>query len=419
MFAPMVLAGIAFIFWTLISHLDTGDSSSVIITGFSVGMTIYLPLSLGLPFILANYFRESDENMDSRRHFVLSTILLLGACCLLGGLILAVWNKSLFSSYSTALLLAGCVILGNTVQQLGRIRDNLSLFLLGIGCTTVLPASWLISLLGGERVHDFSGVIVGLSLLIYGFVLFLSIRTFLPPNWFLDYRLNLDFKIIRASLPMIPHLLFFALLMQGVRMSTSWAGSAEDITTGHLIMLVVNAGALVVTSVHGVLCVKMMTLKESRFSKNVLSYALKYSGLGLFAALFVFVVLVSPIRLFISGLPEFTLAIIGFITIIPPSLAGYYCLTTMLLRYNKTKTLVAISFLTVALWLLSFLLLPSHELQTLLIQYCLICPLLFIFSFCAVIISGIHPSSKVMSLFAVLLIGYLPSIILILVCLMV
>ncbi|MDJ0315357.1 hypothetical protein [Arthrobacter sp. H35-D1] len=406
-----------FVLWAIISHLGEPGTSGNVISGYSIGMTIYLPLSLGLPFILANYFRDSTQKSVAKRYFILSTLLLLSSLGLLIGIVIAIFTRHDISSSALAFLLSGCVVLGSTVQQLGRISVNLRQFLFGLSANLLLPAVWLGVLLSFGKSNVWISTLFVACFFVFSCFLFRSVSKSLPSSWLKNYYRYFDRSLIRLSIPLVPHLLAFAMIMQGVRMSASWTGSPTDIEIGHQVMLILNSGVLVVASIHGVLSVEMMSSTESRLKMRLRAYSIKYMAIGAVSSVAVMAAFLLPIDLVMGGMPRFDIAIVALMATVPVCITVYNFLATILMRHHKTKSLAIISLATLAIWFISFLFSSSQNIEHLLVGYCIILPLLFIFSFVALAWGGSLNARALFSSGLIMSLAFIPSALLFLISL--
>ena len=117
----LIGGGAAFVTWSLLSHHSSTADFGTASRAVAWGMASYLPLTFGLPFLLANFNRFPDDEV-ARGRILWSLRLVIWACCIAIGVGLALAVAQTISGFGSpavpvALTLAGYAGLATTCSN--------------------------------------------------------------------------------------------------------------------------------------------------------------------------------------------------------------------------------------------------------------------------------------------------------------
>tara|TARA_R100000365_G_C2747960_1_gene78500 strand:+ start:7208 stop:8482 length:1275 start_codon:yes stop_codon:yes gene_type:complete len=338
---------IAFGLWGIVSHSSDQSVFAQLQTALAVAMVIYLPISLGLPFLVANYARRRDEAGLRQYSFAVRAPLVtaLAACAI--AISIALLAPGELGGVSIALSTASAVSLSVLALQIARVNWSLAWLTVGTMLGIGLP---LVSVMASTRIlgqEVISVVAVSLAAIssiaaIYTLVL---VRRF---PWGLGTAAK---RTLGLSLPLVPHLIVFGALTQGPRLTASIVGGdAELITQAAYVMQFMGIGFAALSSVHGVLAASLqsMPLSEFRLRSPRISWA--YAGLGLVSSVAVVLALMSPLASVFRGFAALSSFELASIALTFGALSGYYFQSTCLVRGERTAVLAAFSVPTSVLY---------------------------------------------------------------------
>lgn len=349
-------SGVSFLAWAAVSRLAV--TSDAVLSAYAIGMILYMPLSLGLPYTLPNLFRASEDpealavsRQRARLFQRLIAAIFTGSAIL--GMVLAfsTTDSSALTGLALALCLAAGLGLGTTLQQLARIRGRVGIMVLASCASICLPAFWFLSSLLGIDVaamHHVTAVALGAVAL--GFAL--VVARLAPASERLDpapARFS-TLALIAKSATIVPHLLAFSALMQGLRVIMALRGApSAELESAHYISLFLNIGFVFISSMHSILAVRMQTAQSS--AAVIAPTARKYALLGALSSVGVMVAVGTPIRLAFADFDELSPETVALLGLVPGIMCAYYFLSTLSLREFRGGRLAFISVTALAAWL--------------------------------------------------------------------
>jgi hypothetical protein len=331
--SQLAAAGASLTTWFILSSSQSPAEQAPAIEAFSSGSVLALVLTLGIPFILPNRFRNVDPGdwastgPWSAQMSVMTTVVCLSSVLGLG--------LSAIPSMSVAGLTvcyAAGVAQSMHVAQVSRIRNNLAVFAVTFLPQLTLPLAWLVL----EPILDSAfRTTICVSFfevcLVFGMVTFTRRMSRISIS---HLRLALP-SILRTALPMVPHLLLFSLLLQAPRIIEAYGGSAEDLAKVHLVMLPINVCATIAASINSILVVSVQTSAEDRLSSLQPKIAVAYATMGSLLSVFLYVFQV-PLGSLVENYPNLSLTETLAVASVVASLSCYYSTSSLVLRAGAT-----------------------------------------------------------------------------------
>jgi len=335
--------------WSVLSQSVTTESFGRASTVMAWGMAGYLPLTLGLPFMLGNFYRDRrHDDTDPRALWTIRLTVFSAVALATLGLLTALigWaapGTGWWPLVSGALCLAGLACSSVTLQQQARVHSKPSWMLWTTTLNLTLPFAWLVGTLATDALAAqalITGAGVAVSSLVQCAILVRSepeaLRAPLPVQPLRD--------ALRSALPMIPHLLFFGVLMQGTRLALALRGAdAEEVAEAASIMLVLGVGLAVVGGVHGVISTSLLRTATDDFARRFPGFAAKYAALGLTAALGIYFVILTGLTVVLDDMPDLSAFDTASMAAAPGGMTCYYLLSTLLVRVERTRMLAVVS----------------------------------------------------------------------------
>lgn len=337
-------AGIALALWLVIGELANSSVRQIAISSYAFGVPGSLVASLGISYVLPNTFRSTA--VGQRRgggpwSKPLRVALGVSALISAGGAILSFVPDASYRVHVVAasLAVAGTIATGVTVAQVGRTTDRLGLAMLGQFMVPAVAAIWLTSYYISDS--DVQQIRLSCTLMLGCAALLASL---LVPYLRRcergdDEDLN---RLFRAAGILLPHLLLFGILMQGVRIIAVIDGSSSDeVGDAHNLMLAVSVGYTLLASINSYVAPRLQAVREDEYSEE-LSKALKvYAVAGVAGVICVW----TTIGLFSLGsfLSEIDLATYVFVAASLIAIAAYYSMSAQFMRILRTAPLTMAS----------------------------------------------------------------------------
>lgn len=351
---------LGFLTWAGLSHAASGRVVELGAHILAIGMLIYLPLTLGLPFLLPNFFRQNEVNGAAMANaaYSIRTIAVASLAAQVVGLILAAVGSG--NGWPTnyagpALVFGGLICAGSTLQQMARIENRVGLMILGSSYNVSLP---LVTLMCVRFTDSGLGlpVMISAGLASLGVIqVLLCLRT--VQRFDISHESRAEVRhVLATSLPLVPHLLAFGVLTQGLRIPTMFGSSTESTLTAHFTMLFVGLSLAVVTGINSVLAVTIQRAAEDQVGSVLTLMSWAYGALGLLASAALMCVYRSPVRNLFDGAPQFSRIEIALLAFIPSAFCSYFFLSSLMIRYRRTWGLlcssgpVAIGYAALAIW---------------------------------------------------------------------
>lgn len=348
-----VVSGTSFLVWALASHVLPPAAQVPAATALSWGMVLYLPLTLGLPYLLPNLHRTETKEAVERREQVLralSTVASLTAFAAVALAALGVLTRVATAPLALALALAGGVSLGITVQQLARIRRRLRVMVVATLANLLLPGGWLVGeLITGNAA--WSALLACALFLAYDLVA----RRHLAPRARRFDPVTLR-RVLRRSIPLVPHLLAFGVLAQGVRFAAPLIGTPEaGLLQAHFVMTFLSMGMTGVAGLQSIVSVDVQLAAPDAVRRVFRRSLVALAAAGVAVAAVVVGIYASPLRMLFSGAAAPEPLLLAALALPLPLQSVYFALNNLYLREERTVELAmasgitAVSFLTAEL----------------------------------------------------------------------
>lgn len=334
--------------WLLLGATTASASQSTAITAYGIGAVIALPLTLGIPFTLPNLYRGASSPLRGAAGPWTAPTRFAGTVCALASCIAVLiaicglfWPA--LTDASATIATAGATGAAILVVQLARIRRNTVLMLTGLAMYPLAPLIWLITLHNTDGRTQTSTLIFG-SVMVLATLTALQRSSALPPARSVSTCAREASSTIRTSAPLIPHLLCFSGLMQGIRLGVLIAGVDLLVVPGHLVMLIIGAVTSVVTSVNAVLAVGIQAADDSSLRAKARRNAQAYGALSVFAATSTAAgLLLAPIA--VTSFPHLSVSDLLLAAAAATACCFYYSLSAFALRDNRTGLLASTTVL--------------------------------------------------------------------------
>lgn len=342
------LAGglVGFLAWAALGHV----SVSLLADGsrsLAIGMIVYLPLTLGIGPMLPNYFRgETPQEASTARALVrisLGVALVVAA----GGTLLAL----VVPVVGVAVVFAAFVATSALLQQLARIRVAPLLMTLGSAYNGVLPGALAILALmdvGGGVILFVVAVVILLLQALLSLLIWVLVRSVSMTAATADAG-----SALGTAALLIPHMLAFAVITQGVRIPTLFGGDAAIVVQTNVVMLIVGLALAVISAVGTQLSATLQRCAADDAPRVAVRNATIMTGVGLLGSPAVVVAyLIAAPWLFPYAEPLGAVAI-ALMAALPPLFCAYFSATAVLLRYRRTSRLSAVSVPIAALFVIA------------------------------------------------------------------
>lgn len=318
------------VLWALLSQTAVFrvDEAS---RALAVGMVLYLPVTLGLPFLLPNHYRASDLQPDAAR-FSIAVVVANGSAALVAGATFRALGEDVGALACT---LAGLIAVSATLQQVSRIRMSLLGMAVASTYTVALPGGVLLAASVGESNWLTQMIMAALAGLVVGMLL-RERRTLRRRG-----RRGLPINTLSRALPLLPHMAAFAVLTQGIRVPYTLA--REPMVPEHTVMLFVGFALAVITGVNSLLTVNIQVAAESRVRLAMRQNLPRYLGLGLLGAIGIVATYGSPARELFAGSEPLSALSLAMLGSVPPAFSVYFFSTAILMRYGRSGRLATIT----------------------------------------------------------------------------
>ncbi len=271
----LAAAAVALGAWVVLARTQPESYQALPVQAFTVGVPVSLVLTAGIPYLLPNHFR-GPVTSGRQGPWAVPVTLAVGAvaAAAASGVLLGLLGAPAAGAVlATAALLSAGVL----VAQLARVRLALPLMLFGGLAAPLVPLVWLVvALLPGPSARAVVGVVLlGAAAALLGL---LCVPWAAAPG---DVTRAGAALAVRASAPLVLHLVAFGALLQGPRLAATLTGAGPgDVVDAHLLMLLLGAGATGVASVHAVLSVGLQTAADDGFERRRGRTARAYAVLG-------------------------------------------------------------------------------------------------------------------------------------------
>lgn len=280
--SQIVSAGTALVAWLIIGAKVDPTDQEIAIASYAIGAPVGLVASLGIAYLLPNLFRgaalgpRGNSGPWSRPTRI---AILSCAVCYVAGIVLLSFSQWRTAAVSgSALVVAAVLGLSVLVAQIGRSVDSLGLTVLGLCGAPTVSLAWLAALSFVPQSH---AAFVAAALMSAWVLVQLAL---LVPFVRSAGRGVSESGLLSRSLPLVPHLLFFGLLMQGVRAVALVDGDAVTLSDAHNLMLIISIGMTLLASINGYLSPKLQASSEADLAGRLDSSMTVYAVSGIAAA---------------------------------------------------------------------------------------------------------------------------------------
>ncbi|MBT0993097.1 hypothetical protein KIN34_02160 [Cellulomonas sp. DKR-3] len=339
-------AGAALLGWWALGSTASAAAQAPAVRAYGWSSVLALPLTLGVAYLLPNLARgwAAPLRRGPWSPYVTLAWGVSGAAVAVGGvLVVAAALGAPTGVAGLTALAAGAVAAGVMGCQLARLTGRRGLMAGSAVGQALLPVTWWVATVAGMGARS-AGLAVlvvaasGLAALVH------RTRGLAAPL----RRSDLDVRFLRSAAVLVPHLLVFAVLMQGLRLVAT--GSPADLLAAHLVMLVVTVGATLGGSLHAILAARVQSAPDdelaARAAANARAYALVGAALGLAVAVGAHV---APA--FVGAFPRVGVAGLVALATVLPSVMTYYATSGLALRSGRSGVVAASSAAAVAVLL--------------------------------------------------------------------
>lgn len=357
--------------WLILPRFSSPEAQLPAIGAFSLGPVVALPLTLGVPALLPNAFRRTKSgSYESPGAWIPQLRIAFSLCVAAMAVGLLTSTLGLAINIDPQLSLtaayAGAMGIWLTSAQIARVNRSIALMLLAGVLSPLLPLVWIIGAIVGltSAASTFACVALIASVAVAIVYQTRSLWSGRPP---LDMKAAIS-AVLSRSTSLVPHLLMFAVIAQGIRVSALMVGApATMVELSHVAMLGVGASSVLINSVHAFLAASIQSTPEEQVGDHAKRAALLYGILvlvGTTVVLVYFAVLnfaMAPAQ--VSHLSEAILALCA------GAIAAYYGSSTVLLRYHKQRALPLASGSAITLWAITSVAIGTGSLDQLSIAY--------------------------------------------------
>jgi hypothetical protein len=223
--------------------------------------------------------------------------------------------------------------------QYARIRDSLLVALAAACAGPSAPIAWILLDRAGGGLSLSASIVcitqaVGVALLAIPLV-----GSMCRLSWS-DLR---GASYLRTSLLMLPHLLAFSVLMQGIRLTSVVFDRSQLLLGSHDLMLAMTIATTLVVGFHSLISVRVQSAPEASFASQLRRFERQYLALGAVASTALYVLLSTEPRFLLPDLPRTTPVERLIFASGIASICGYYFLSTQCLRMGRTGLLAVVS----------------------------------------------------------------------------
>ncbi|WP_273653632.1 hypothetical protein [Cellulomonas fimi] len=342
---PIVqLAGAAATFacWAVVSIVADNRTESAAATALAVASVVAVVVSLGIPPMLPTEARERATGSGTSVTATICAAVSCGMC--LSGLVVAAFPGR--AVLALTLGQAGLLSLSTLVQVVARLRNAPRQMVVAALPPLVLPAGTALTsaLGGGLRLGALGTCAAGVAVAI------VVARPYLRHSR--SPRPHALKRQLGRSLLLVPHLVAFAIIVQGLRLSGAVIANGAVPVPLHHLALAAGVATTVLASVHGLLTVDVQLAGEDDLTSAVTRAGRRYAALGAgCGALVLLGVALLPIALPEARHPDLDVQLM--LAAVFPAMTAYYATSAGLLRRGSTAQISATSIIVAAVLLSS------------------------------------------------------------------
>ena len=352
----LISAGLAFVAWAYLSYAAAAPYQDIPIHALAYAAPLSLTLTLGLTYLFPNKYRGIDLSRRSQRgpwsNELTACAFTSIAAILVGGFLSALTSDPTWLTVATVLALSGLFSIGIVCAQVGRATTRLRLALFGATAAPVPPIAWAVLNDLGVLAKPSARMVCALCAIVGLAIAFNLRQALLPPallNWSL---LRSD---LAQSLPLVPHLLSFGVLVQGIRLTASWSESADLLLIAHKYMLGASIGLTSLASFNSFFTVVMQSQGDGSFRSSLRTALRRYVQVGFVSCALVLIATLI-VQMQVETATDQSAAIPLLLTAAVLNVAFYYSLSAQLIRLASTTSIAVASSLAVVVFFLAFFL---------------------------------------------------------------
>jgi hypothetical protein len=347
--SQLISAGCALLIWLVIAIAIPADVQETAIGSFTFGVPTSLVVTLGLSYVVPNFFRGSPPPARRGSGEWSGVVRLAMGLCIAtqtsGLALVALADQSdVGLILGASLNVAALIALGVLLAQVARSGDRLGFTMLGLAATPLVGAIWLVSLWssgGGQKTT------VWACCLMAGASIVLCVP--LAPYARLSAQSRGGIRpALIGALPLIPHLAAFGLLVQGLRVVAILQNAdPQELLAAHSIMLTISIGLTIIASVSSYLGPRLQASDEARYADELARSIKLFVGAGIVASAAALGALaLAELSGAASGVDAQTYLCSAVVVL---AISGYYSLSIQFMRNLSTLPLAASSALAVVL----------------------------------------------------------------------
>lgn len=335
-------ASLALFLWLIIGTLSKTDAREVAISSYALGVPASLMATLGIAFVLPNTFRATaltERNGPGPWSKPLWIAVAASAIfCAAGTALCIVPGPTHKLLAGTTMTMAAFIAVGTAVAQVGRTVGQLWLTLAGQLAVPTTAFIWLISIYLFET--DTSRIRVAGFLMTGGWALLaLTLAPFLGKYHATAAAWQ---PLIVASATLLPHLLMFGVLLQGVRILAVLAAKPpEFVQTAHVLMLAVSGGLTLLASINSYIAPYLQSASEATYRKKLHASLRIYTSAAIAVVMGVWLAIWAFTKA--SLLADTSGATYFYVAIALLSVAAYYSMSAQWMRHLNTTPLIVAS----------------------------------------------------------------------------
>jgi hypothetical protein len=332
-------AGIALILWVLVGRLADTQAQRVAISSYAFGTPASLAANLGIAYVLPNAFRSEEaelRNVAGPWSTPLRIALMSSSLVCLAGVFMSLLPGLSYPMQITAatLAMAGMTAAGVTLAQIGRIVGKLGFAIAGQFAVPATAGIWLITIYVSEDETQVVRVFCTLAATL------LAIFVYLSRPYLAQYPRDSELlkRLMTASAILMPHLLLFGVVIQGVRISAAVGnGGPGEVQTAHMFMLAVSIGLTLLASINAYVAPNLQAMSESAYTRHLNRALIIFAASGVGSV--VGVCLAIWIFGKLSFLPDVDANCYIYAAIALLSIAAYYSISAQSMRHLQTGNL--------------------------------------------------------------------------------
>lgn len=336
-------AGLTLVLWLTIGHLADTEAKQVAISSYTFGVPGSLIATLGIAFVLPNTFRSTASDQRTGPgpwSKPLRIALAASSLVCAAGIALCLLPTQTYKVQVTGatMTMAATIAVGIAGAQVGRTANRLWLVLVGQFAVPLTAIIWLVSIWAGGSDETRVRLACFLMALCLG-LLVVPLAPYLGGH-------HTDAETLRpllvASVVLLPHLLMFGIVVQGVRLLAVVGGKPPEFIQGaHVLMLAVSVGLTLLASINSYVAPNLQSAADENYATRLRGALRIYSAAALGAVLSVW----GAIWIFgrISLLTSINLTGYLYVGISLVSVAAYYSVSAQCMRDLNTKPLTVAS----------------------------------------------------------------------------